>query len=395
VANNVDPFVPEYWSRRTQARLRKMLVGMKIASFEERATLRDGDTVHRPFKSDFHVDDYTKGTDVSIQDITATDETLIVNKSKIIGFYVDEVDEIQSKYRVANEWIDRTAYRLKDQIDGELMQEVVNANLTVDDGSIGGTAGNPITLTTTNAANTFATAYATLAGNDVEQDKQWYVIVDPFFASVMNQTLVKDGFNLADSALRNSFVGNFQGFKVFMSNNLRSSQVLTMGTIPTATDTVTVKGVVFTYVAAPAVAGDVDIGASADISRTNLEAAINGGAGAGSLYIEVSQADRNTLSGNRVVAVDDSVLNTLTITGSGRIITSETLTDGSDEFGDQTVSAMAGRMGNIDLVMQKEVRTDRKAEPKRIGFNFLTHTLYGIKTFDEGTERLLDLQLKV
>ncbi len=371
-----------------------MLIGMKIASFEERPLLRDGDTVHRPSKSNLNVQDYTKGTDVTIQDISSTDETLLVNQSKIIGFYVDEVDEIQSKYQIANDWIDQAAYLLGNEIDGALLAEVVNATLTVDDGSIGGTPGNPITIATTNATNVFSTAYATLAGNNVEQDRSWFVVVDPTIASIMNQTLTKDGFKLADSQLRNAFVGNFAGFKVFQSNNLRAQVALGLATEPTANDTVTVNGVVFTFVAVPAVAGDVDLGGSADVSRANLTAAINSGAGAGSAYIAVTTLNSDKLREARVVAVNDNTANTMTLTASGRMVVAETLTDGTDAFGDQTINSLSGRMGSIDLVLQKMIRSDRKEEPKRLGFNMLNHTLYGIKTFLEGTERICDVQIK-
>lgn len=56
-------------------------------------------------------------------------------------------------------------------------------------------------------------------------------------------------------------------------------------TIPTADDTVTIDGVVYTFKAAPTtVAGEVKLGASAAEALANLKAAINLDAGAGTLY---------------------------------------------------------------------------------------------------------------
>lgn len=52
----------------------------------------------------------------------------------------------------------------------------------------------------------------------------------------------------------------------------------------TANDTVTIGATVYTLVAAPSVAFDVDIGATADETAANLAAAINAGAGAGTAY---------------------------------------------------------------------------------------------------------------
>lgn len=60
--------------------------------------------------------------------------------------------------------------------------------------------------------------------------------------------------------------------------------VLTLTGNAVANDTVTIGGVTYTFVAVPTVAYDVDIGVSASVSIDNLIAAINAGAGAGTLY---------------------------------------------------------------------------------------------------------------
>jgi len=52
--------------------------------------------------------------------------------------------------------------------------------------------------------------------------------------------------------------------------------ILTMDTQPTATDTVTIGGIVLTFVASGAVAGEVNRGADLAAAKTNLVAAING-----------------------------------------------------------------------------------------------------------------------
>lgn len=53
---------------------------------------------------------------------------------------------------------------------------------------------------------------------------------------------------------------------------------------PAATDTATIGSQVYTFIASPASAGDVDVGATRLESMQNLAAAINGGAGAGTAY---------------------------------------------------------------------------------------------------------------
>jgi hypothetical protein len=69
MANNLDAFSPEYWSARTQRLLKKKLIAREIASMEEQATLRDGDMGRRPYYCDVVVNNYTKGVDVTVQDV--------------------------------------------------------------------------------------------------------------------------------------------------------------------------------------------------------------------------------------------------------------------------------------------------------------------------------------
>ena len=86
--------------------------------------------VHRPYYSDVVVNNYTKGVDVTVQDVSATDEYLVVNKSKEATVYIDEIDVKQNKYDAANKYIDRMTYALKKDIDGAFLQEVLNAEYT-------------------------------------------------------------------------------------------------------------------------------------------------------------------------------------------------------------------------------------------------------------------------
>ena len=396
MANTLSAFTPEYWSKRVQVLLSKTLVSSQIASFEERSNLRNGDTIHRPRYSDVTVASYTKGTAFTVQDVTATDETLVVNQSKVVPVFVDRDDEVQNKYSAANEYTRRMSYALAEDIDSAFFREVANANLTLDDGDLGGTAGVPATLTAATALNVFSTAYAKLSSNNVESDRAWALVLDPIHISQIQQSSIANGFNVSDSMLRNGFVSaDYLGFKVLMSNNLRSSGSLGIATNPTANDTVTIQGVTFTFVATPAAAGDVDIGASAAVSVANLTAAVNGGAGAGTTYIEVSSANRTTLTNKHVVAVDNTTA--MGLTASGRMTLLETLTAAGDVFATQAVNAVAMRTGAIDLVTQisPEINVSDAQPRGLIGKDFVGHTLYGLRTFTEGAERMVSIDIAV
>jgi hypothetical protein len=44
------------------------------------------------------------------------------------------------KYDLENSYVERAAYRLANDIDGKVLEEVSNANVSLDAGDIGGTA---------------------------------------------------------------------------------------------------------------------------------------------------------------------------------------------------------------------------------------------------------------
>ena len=188
MGNNLSAFTPEYWSARTQRLLKKKLIAREIANFEEQSTLRDGDMVHRPYYSDVVVNDYTKGVDVTVQDVAATDEYLLVNKSKEVTVYIDAIDVKQNKYDAANKYIDRMTYALRKDIDGAFLKEVINAEYQMDDGDMGGTAGNPVTVSVANVFSLFTYTEAKMNANDIEDTKPWFFVITPEVKAAIQQT---------------------------------------------------------------------------------------------------------------------------------------------------------------------------------------------------------------
>jgi len=137
MANNLSAFSPEYWSNRVQRLLKKSLVAREIANMEERAIMSNGLKVHRPYHSDVRVNNYTKGTAVTVQDVTATDEYLTVDQTRESTVYIDQIDVIQNKYDTANKYTARIAYQLQRDIDGKFLNEIPNASLTLDAADFG------------------------------------------------------------------------------------------------------------------------------------------------------------------------------------------------------------------------------------------------------------------
>lgn len=385
MANNLDAFSPEYWSARTQRLLKKKLIAREIASMEEQATLRDGDMVHRPYYSDVVVNNYTKGVDVTVQDVSATDEYLVVNKSKEATVYIDEIDVKQNKYDAANKYIDRMTYALKKDIDGAFLQEVLNAEYTMDDGDMGGTPGNPVTVSVANAFKLFTLTEAKMNANDIEDTKPWFFVITPDVKANIQQTNLVNGFQQADAALRGTlkgmgYLGTWGNFNIFVSNNVAHSNKVTVSSLAAA-DTLTVNGVTITFAAAPAAAGECKPTLAA------LKGMINGVMATAGDYVEFAAADRAKLLAVNAKAIDDGT--NVTIVTAGHVAYAQS----GVTLGGEVAHCWAGQYGCSDMVIQKDVAVQKNKEPKKTGYNYLCWTLYGIKTFTEGAKRCIKVNV--
>ena len=385
MAQNLDAFIPELWSRRIQYLTRNALVATQICSFEEQPDLKYGDRIHRPYPNDLVVNDYTKYTDTVQQDLIGTDEYLDIDQSKEISFAIDEVDWIQNKYDLENSYVERAAYRLANDIDGSVLGEVVNANVTCDGSDIG--SSGAISLSTSNCLNAIMTAGAKLTANGCEMDKTWALVVSPKSASVIAQTVAQDWFSLADLALKNGYAGNFAGYKVYSSNNVFHKRTISFSSV-VAADAITIAGVTFTFVASiGSTAGNVLKGANDAAALTNLAAAINGASGAGTTYVEVSAADRAKLK--NVKAHLDGTTGVLTTAGAVVVSTDDT----TITVGNAEEHAILCRPGAIDLVMQQNIDVRKTPLPKQKADYYIISCLYGKKTFSEGENRMVDIKI--
>ena len=385
MAQNLDAFIPELWSRRIQYLTRNALVATQICSFEEQPDLKYGDRIHRPYPNDLVVNDYTKYTDTVQQDLIGTDEYLDIDQSKEISFAIDEVDWIQNKYDLENSYVERAAYRLSNDIDGSVLGEVVNANVTCDGSDIG--SSGAISLSTSNCLNAIMTAGAKLTANGCEMDKTWALVVSPKSASVIAQTVAQDWFSLADLALKNGYAGNFAGYKVYSSNNVFHKRTISFSSV-VATDEITVAGVKFTFVASiGSTAGNVLKGANDAAALANLAAAINGASGAGTTYIEVSAENRAKLK--NVKAHLDASTGVLTTSGAVVVSTPDT----TITVGNAEEHAILCRPGAIDLIMQQNIDVRKTPLPKQKADYYIISCLYGKKTFTEWKNRMVDIKI--
>ena len=101
MANSFAADFPEIWAREQQEVFYKTNVARVIADTSFESQLSFGDVLNRPRRSNNPIQTYTRGTAITIDDKTDTQETLTVNKQFATGYYIDDMDRIQSVYDLA------------------------------------------------------------------------------------------------------------------------------------------------------------------------------------------------------------------------------------------------------------------------------------------------------
>jgi hypothetical protein len=397
VANSITAMSPTYWARRMGRKLYKTDIFRSLANFEEQALLSDGQKVDRPYRLDIVVENYTKGTALTAQDLTATSDVLTVDTVKAMLLYVDNVDKIQNKYSAANHWIDEAGRRLSNAIDAKFLYQVFNADDTIDDGDIGGTAGNGITLTTSNVLNVFSAMNLKMDVNNIP-DGERFAAISPHFFQVLWEYIAGKQSMLGDKTGENGNIGEYAGIKLYKTNNLTGSARWTPANNPTDADTITVQGITFTFkTTIGSTAGNILIGGSTAATIDNLVALINnGGATSDSGVSNVSLSTANQRTVQEWVAVDGTTYIEIRCMGASYLTVSGSESGDVWTAAQQLQNNICGRKKAIDAVIQKNpsVEMDSTVSAGKSGVNILPLTLFGCYVFDQGKKEIFKVQVR-
>ncbi len=405
--------IKETWDDVYQVTHHKIPVFPIVSNYRLAAGLKRGDTVHREYPSTLVANVMSADGSFTRQALVDTDETLVIDKEYDASFYIKELDTIQNHLSTRIEYANQAMAALWKQIDGDVLGLYASFTETVDDGDLGGTDGNGITLTTSNVKKMFFRARAKLQKQNIlidqlaafngfkrpGQDKMGVALISPEVHQLLLEAVDGKDTVFGDKASMNGHAGMFAGFNLFVSNALAWSAQLELPTIPTAGDTITINGVVLTAAADGAAtnAGDFSIQATVDLAAASLVQLINGTGTAGAdNYIELSAANRLLLK--NITATYDSGTNMLTLVakGKGNVVVSETLTPAGDIWtpAKQIQHCLFGVEKAIDVVIQKQPSMKTQDRDGKVGVDVITWTACGYKVFNEGKARMLDVQVR-
>lgn len=403
MAQNLDAFKTAF-SNTYQEIFQKVLTAMKIANTRLLSDLYYGKSIERVYIdiSAANVEDITQYVDMTSQAVSDTSETLTVDQNKGIMFQISEKELVQAGPLNPGEFIGmQLATKVAIYVDADVLFETTNALYDFDNGDLttGASTGTPITLNSTTVPNMVMRLPAKLRAKNnqvINAGSNLAFVIDSYGIADMFQYLLGKNADFVNALFQNGYVNEqVAGAKVYVSENLTGEAVLASAQTIADGDTVTIGGVVFTFrTTLGSTAGSVLISGSVDAARANLVALINAPSTTTSFGVALSAADVTTISKTlRLTATNDNTADTMTIVGkgSGRLILSKSMTDTNNTWSKNFIHAYFGKEGAIDVVVQKDVKADMRPEPKQPTTNIISRVLYGIKTFQDGTQKFLDV----
>lgn len=396
----------------------KQPVYRAIASERIEPMLTKGDTFYREYTSDFYVSNLGADGSYSTIGLTDTQESLVVNTEKQVAFYVAKPDLVKQHLPTVIKYARKAHNRLFLQIDGDVLgSAATNAGNTIDDGTLGGTAGNGLIPTVGNIQNLFTAAQMTLQLANVEYgpNEQYsgdvkldttrsmaVAIISPQVYQVLLQYLGGKTTLLGDQTTKNGFATLFMGFNIFVSNQLQFKSTLTLSTLPTNGDTMTYNGQTFTFVSAiGATPGNILIADNATDQNTLIANVFN------SLFANSGAATWSAKAANWVpfagttaqqlafsnITAGASTATTVPLTqsGIGNVVLSSTFTSGNNVWTTtkQIQQCIFGVNNSISLVIQQRPEFLENPVSGKVGRDYVTWTMYGIKVFTDQSPMLI------
>lgn len=399
MANSVSAQFPEIWADQVQKTFYENNVARNVAEAVPGAINNYGDTLHRIARTQvteaFQVTD--RYADLTNLDVTRTDESLSINREFVTSFRMASKDNFQAKPKLIADEAQNHAQILSDQVDCDILGEIFNAASTVDDGSLGGTAGNGITLTEANVYKIPNAASKALQRLNVT-GASMKAVVSPDYMEVRNNSVTSRVTELGDKAVIKPFRGEYGGYDHYMSNLVSGSAVITWGATPTDGDIIVLEGTTYTAkTTLGSTAGNFAIGGSAAAAKLAFETLVNAPTTTTATGVAIgttaTAAVRNSL--NKITAVATSAtLTTVRVNGTGVISISATFASGSNTLSKKKQHLFFVNGSAPALAIQLDTVPDHgRVSGKYAVEEYSWGALYGKKTFADLAKRMVNVEI--
>lgn len=212
----VDQFRPEIWSASILVNLRNKLVYGALCNRDYEGEIqRAGDTVHITSIGAVSVRSYTEHTNITWDQLSDTQQSLLIDQKDYFAFQVDDVERKQALPGFVEEASREAAYSLADDTD-DFVADTMYAAVNAGANDLGAFTAD---ISDNTAYNLFVDFRTTLNRDNCPAEGRWVVVPPELTAALLKD----DRFIRADASgttegLRSGEVGRIAGFTVFESN---------------------------------------------------------------------------------------------------------------------------------------------------------------------------------
>lgn len=216
----ISAFKPEVWTAELMVSLEKNHVygapGVVNRDYEGDIS-QFGDTVHIVTLADPTIGTYTSHTDITVEDVDDSEQTLVIDQSKYFAFEVDDIEARQARGGVIDKQSAKAAYKLRDTADlyiAGLMAAGVDAGNIIAEQTIS-------VSSTVKAYDVLVDLGVKLDEDNVPDEGRWVIVTPAFHGLLLKDSrFVGSGDALGATTRTNGVVGEAAGFSVRKSNNV-------------------------------------------------------------------------------------------------------------------------------------------------------------------------------
>lgn len=208
-------FLPELWSKEVSFRLKNLLVGEQICNTQYQGEIAAmGDRVNVWTPGAVTALTYTKNTgfSASIETTDDTEEYIDITSTAGFHFYVDAINKVQGAIDPLGPYLQEAAYTVANTIDAAIMAQYANVHANNIAYPAAAISGSTIYDVCNELHRRLSDSKAPL--NDR------FLVVSPRVMEAMNASISTRTTALGDQAVANGYVGDFAGFKIYLSHNV-------------------------------------------------------------------------------------------------------------------------------------------------------------------------------
>jgi N4-gp56 family major capsid protein len=207
-------FVPAVWTAALLSSLKKQLVYAALCNRDYEGEIKGaGNTVRITSLSRPTVSSYTRNANITYEELTDAQRTLVVDQEKHWAFTIDDVDAAQAKASVIQEAMTEASYSLADTVDQFVAGLYTQAAVANRLGTVAVTSGDL-------AYTQLRKLALKLDEANVPTPDRWAVVPHWYHSLLLeNNKFVDASASGSTEPLYNGRVGRALGFTIYASNN--------------------------------------------------------------------------------------------------------------------------------------------------------------------------------